>query len=66
MVQNQSVVPKQIIVLGFAHVAQMVEHTLGKGEVTGSIPVMGFASKYGRKIAAEKTNSFLGILIQYA
>ena len=26
----------------FAHVAQLVEHTLGKGEVTGSIPVMGF------------------------
>jgi hypothetical protein len=25
----------------FAHVAQLVEHTLGKGEVTGSIPVMG-------------------------
>ena len=28
----------------FAHVAQLVEHTLGKGEVTGSTPVMG--SKY--------------------
>ena len=25
----------------FAHVAQMVEHSLGKGEVTGSIPVVG-------------------------
>ena len=25
----------------FAHVAQVVEHSLGKGEVTGSIPVMG-------------------------
>ena len=24
-----------------AHVAQLVEHTLGKGEVTGSSPVMG-------------------------
>ncbi len=24
-----------------AHVAQAVEHSLGKGEVTGSIPVMG-------------------------
>ena len=24
-----------------AHVAQMVEHTLGKGEVIGSIPIMG-------------------------
>jgi hypothetical protein len=26
--------------LGFADVAQSVEHTLGKGEVTGSIPVV--------------------------
>ena len=25
----------------FAHVAQSVEHFLGKEEVTGSIPVMG-------------------------
>ena len=25
----------------YAHVAQLVEHTLGKGEVTGSNPVMG-------------------------
>jgi hypothetical protein len=24
-----------------AHIAQMVEHSLGKGEVTGSIPVVG-------------------------
>ena len=24
-----------------AHVAQLVEHVLGKDEVTGSIPVMG-------------------------
>ena len=27
----------------FAHVAQPVEHFLGKEEVTGSIPVVGFA-----------------------
>jgi hypothetical protein len=27
-----------------AHVAQSVEHILGKDEVTGSIPVMGFVS----------------------
>ena len=27
-------------VVNYAHVAQLVEHTLGKGEVTGSIPVM--------------------------
>ena len=25
--------------VGFAHVAQLVEHTLGKGEVIGSIPI---------------------------
>ena len=25
----------------FAHIAQSVEHTLGKGEVTGSNPVVG-------------------------
>ncbi len=24
----------------YAHVAQLAEHTLGKGEVTGSIPVV--------------------------
>ena len=27
--------------LGFARVAQAVEHSLGKGEVTGSSPVVG-------------------------
>ena len=27
---------------GYAHVAQSAEHILGKDEVTGSIPVMGF------------------------
>ena len=27
--------------LGCAHVAQLVEHFLGKGEVTGSSPVAG-------------------------
>jgi hypothetical protein len=27
---------------GIAHVAQSAEHFLGKEEVTGSIPVMGF------------------------
>ena len=29
------------IVSFFAHVAQLVEHILGKDEVTGSIPVVG-------------------------
>jgi hypothetical protein len=31
-----------------AHVAQSVEHFLGKEEVTGSIPVVGF-EKYSRR-----------------
>ena len=29
------------VISGGAHVAQLVEHFLGKGEVTGSIPVAG-------------------------
>ena len=29
----------------FAHVAQSVEHVLGKDEVTGSIPVVGSITK---------------------
>jgi hypothetical protein len=33
-----------------AHVAQLVEHVLGKDEVTGSIPVMG--SRTGSEPAA--------------
>ena len=37
-----------------AHVAQLVEHVLGKDEVTGSIPVEG--SSY----AEMKTPSFMG------
>ena len=34
-----------------AHVAQLVEHVLGKDEVTGSIPVMGssLSSRQGRQ-----------------
>jgi hypothetical protein len=33
----------QVFALGvrFAHMAQVVEHSLGKGEVTGSNPVVG-------------------------
>jgi hypothetical protein len=30
-----------------AHVAQLVEHVLGKDEVTGSIPVMGSTRRTG-------------------
>jgi hypothetical protein len=35
---------RHVLSFGFAtnaHVAQLVEHVLGKDEVTGSIPVMG-------------------------
>ena len=39
---------RYVLSLGFAthaHVAQLVEHVLGKDEVTGSIPVMGSAAE---------------------
>ena len=32
--------------VGDAHVAQSAEHILGKDEVTGSIPVMGFLMNF--------------------
>jgi hypothetical protein len=41
---------RQALALGFAanaHVAQLVEHVLGKDEVTGSIPVMGSTRRTG-------------------
>jgi hypothetical protein len=38
----------------FAHVAQSVEHVLGKDEVTGSIPVMG-SSRARRRIRNTQT-----------
>ena len=34
----------QVVVVFIARVAQSVEHTLGKGEVTGSIPVASSGS----------------------
>ena len=34
-----------IVNIEHAHIAQLVEHTLGKGEVTGSNPVMGLLNK---------------------
>ena len=34
-----------------AHVAQLVEHVLGKDEVTGSIPVMGSTDNGGNNVA---------------
>jgi hypothetical protein len=33
-----------------AHVAQLVEHVLGKDEVTGSIPVMGSMNEQARAL----------------
>ncbi len=38
-----------------AHVAQLAEHILGKDEVTGSIPVMGFETT---------VNSYLLLVLQ--
>ena len=38
-----------------AHVAQSVEHFLGKEEVTGSIPVVGFANLLRAAAAAVDT-----------
>ena len=37
-------VQRPIEKITYAHVAQLVEHILGKDEVTGSIPVMGSMS----------------------
>ncbi len=36
-------------IISFAHVAQSVEHILGKDEVAGSIPAVGLKEKKGRK-----------------
>lgn len=37
----------------FAHVAQLVEHTLGKGEVSGSNPLMSsISTKADMKVSA--------------
>ena len=36
--------------LGDAHVAQLVEHFLGKEEVTGSIPVVGSSFRSLREL----------------
>ena len=41
---------RHVLSFGFAtnaHVAQLVEHVLGKDEVTGSIPVMGSTCRTG-------------------
>ncbi|GEM_PF-4271275 len=40
-----------VLVRRCAHVAQSVEHILGKDEVTGSIPVVGSTSLSGNKPA---------------
>ena len=31
----------QVVRKGYAHIAQLVEHVLGKDEVIGSIPIVG-------------------------
>jgi hypothetical protein len=41
-------------VAGNAHVAQSVEHFLGKEEVTGPIPVVGFGNKMAKAGTAKK------------
>jgi hypothetical protein len=42
-----------------AHVAQLVEHVLGKDEVTGSIPVMGSRMGSGPAVNnSEKSRQF--------
>jgi hypothetical protein len=45
----------------FAHVAQSVEHFLGKEEVTGSIPVMStiFFDRQGYRPARVKFSQFI-------
>jgi hypothetical protein len=40
---------------GAAHVAQLVEHVLGKDEVTGSIPVMGSSNEFAAGAGNKKT-----------
>jgi hypothetical protein len=37
----KGVIPFKLLVADKAQVAQLVEHVLGKDEVTGSIPVLG-------------------------
>ena len=41
----------------YAHVAQLVEHVLGKDEVTGSIPVMGSRRRNTQTIVREDISS---------
>ena len=46
---------RQALALGFAanaHVAQLVEHVLGKDEVTGSIPVISSSFVGARSVGA--------------
>ena len=42
----------QVVQKGFALVAQLVEHTLGKGEVSGSNPLKSSIYKADMKISA--------------
>jgi len=40
-----------------AHVAQSVEHVLGKDEVTGSIPVVGSNLKQGWRVLRDELSA---------
>jgi hypothetical protein len=48
------VAPAWLQPTGFAHVAQSVEHILGKDEVTGSTPVMGLLGWQGNDRGRKK------------
>jgi hypothetical protein len=54
--------------LGRADVAQLVEHSLGKGEVTGSIPVISsrFQGKSASQQASRETGWFADSLLPKA
>jgi hypothetical protein len=43
--------------LCYAHVAQLVEHFLGKGEVTGSSPVAGSKIDRGKAVGVKNSGN---------
>ena len=49
-----------LYVIGCAHVAQLVEHVLGKDEVTGSIPVVGYLTEYSLPVVNNNNNRQFG------
>ena len=50
--------PSPAPALGSAHIAQSVEHFLGKEEVTGSIPVVGSRKKELKQLCSEGAKGF--------